>query len=216
MGDQVYLIQLIIGWTCVGVFVCTAIITLAAIVGLLNIDEDIRKKLFAVLVLEIVAIGIAVFAGLMQVDPKPIAREITESAEAQQVLRDLETPVTANVTSDGQPQVVPAEPASIPTQLTPRVYIHIADNAQRALAEKAQQAVRDAGQLAPGIENVGAKAPSSTQLRYFLAEEGPLAEQIEAELAAAGVTAPAILIRGFENANIRPHHFELWFGANGN
>lgn len=216
MVGQIYLIQLIIGWTCVGVFVATAVITLLSIVGLLQIDPDIRNKLFTGLVLEVVAIGIAVFAGLLQVDPKPISQEIAESVRAQQTLQEIETPVTANATTDGPAPATPVQPAAVSIEITPRVYIHIADSSQRAIAEKAQQAVRDAGQLAPGIENVGAKAPSSTQLRYFLEDEGELAAEIEAELAAAGVDARPVLIPGFENANIRPHHFELWFGPDGN
>jgi hypothetical protein len=213
MVGQIYLIQLIIGWTCVGVFVATALITLLSIVGLVQIDPDIRNKLFTGLVLEVVAIGIAVFAGLLQVDPKPIAQEIAESVRAQQTLQEIETTVTANATADGPATPVPQ--ASVSAEITPRVYIHIADTGQREIAEKAQQAVRDAGQLAPGIENVGSRAPSRTQLRYFLADEGELAAEIEEELAAAGVDAPPVLIKGFENANIRPHHFELWFGSSG-
>jgi len=211
-----YLWQLIIGWTCVGVFVCTAVITVLAIVGLLRIDRDIRNQLFAALVLEIVAIGVAVFAGLVKVDPKPVAQEITASVQAQQTLREIDTVVTANATPEGPQPTTPQPGAIASAEITPRVYIQIASDAQRDEGEKARDAIRDAGQLAPGIENVGTRAPNTNQLRYFLPGEAELAGQIEAELAAVGITAPATLINGFENADIRPHHFELWFGKPGN
>jgi hypothetical protein len=213
MGDQVYLFQLIIGWTCVGVFVCTAVITLLSIIGWLRIDTDIRNRLFTALIIEIISICLAVFVGLVQVNPAPVQQEIKQSAQAQETLQAIETPTTANATTDGPAPSQPT-PAAAETAITPRVYIQISSEGQRAEAERAQSAIRQAGLLAPGIENIGKKAPSKNQLRYFVAGEAALAKQIAADLSAAGVEAPPILIKGFENADIRPHHFELWFAGN--
>jgi hypothetical protein len=224
--DHEALMRLVIGWTCVGVFVCTAVITLLALVGVLNVEKEVRDKLYTSLIVEIVVIAVAVFAGLIKIDPKPVVQQLQAGIQAEQTLTAIETSTTGGATppapslptgpniptepddSTGPGDVT--EPQGAP-ELQPRVYIHIADNAQRDIAVRARDALRDAGQLVPGIERVGAKAPNETELRYFLPSEEILAETISKELAAVGIEAPARFISGFEDANIRPHHFELWF-----
>ena len=203
MDDQAYLIQLVIGWTCAGVFVCTAIITMLALVGLVRIDPVMRNRLFAVLVLEIVAVGVGVFAGFVRLNPAPLLSQLEAGNDAQTALEQIETSQTAELPA--------TTPAPVPTELTPRVYIHIADEAQRGLARDAAAALRDGGQLVPGIENVGEQSPDATELRYFTLDEADLAARIAGELQSAGVPAEAQFIPGFEDAEIREHHFELWF-----
>lgn len=56
---------LVITFTCVGVFVATAIASVLDLFNLLKLAPDIRKKLHAVLVVEIVGISIAAFSGLI-------------------------------------------------------------------------------------------------------------------------------------------------------
>ncbi len=203
MDGQAYLIQLVIGWTCAAVFVSTAIITMLTLVGLVQVDPVTRNRLFSILVFEVVIVGVGVFAGLMRLNPAPLVSQLQAGADAQSALEQIETSQTAELTP---PAVAPAQ-----TELTPRVYIHIADDAQLASAREAAAALRGSGQLVPSIENVGARSPSITQLRYFSADESQLANVIAQTLQAAGVPAEAQLIPGFENANVRQHHFELWF-----
>ena len=204
--DTVYLWQLVIGWTCVGVFVCTAIITLLAMVGFLKMDPGERGKLFAVLIVEIVVVGVALFANLIQVNPAPVQEEVQAVAAAEETVQTLSPslPLEPNAPTTAQP-VTPT------SDVPPRVYIHIANEAQRGLATTARSAIRAAGQVVPGIENVGT-GPDENQLRYFVESEGELARAISAELKAAGVEAPAIYAKGFDTSKIRPKHFELWFG----
>ncbi len=202
--DQIYLIKLVIGWTCAGVFVCTAVITVLAIVRLIAIDDDLRKKLFAVLIIEVVIIGVGVFGGLVKLDASPVQQELVAGSEAAATLTTIETSKTDSLTA-GATNVESAE-------LLPRVYVHIASEDQRPTAVAARTALRDAGYLVPGIENVGTKAPATTQLRYFITDEEALGEKISAVLKGVSISAPANFITGFANANIRPHHFELWFG----
>ena len=202
-GGQGYLMQLVIGWTCVGVFVATAVITVLAVVRLITIDDDLRNKLFTALIVEVVVIGVGVFSGLVKLDAEPVNEELVAGSEAAATLTAIETTGT-----DRPPNETPAATS----ELQPRVYIHIASEDQRATAVEARTALRAAGYLVPGIENVGSKSPATTQLRYFLTDEETLGEKISAVLQVAGITAPANFIAGFANANIRPHHFELWFG----
>ncbi len=184
-GDQTfYLWQLVVGWTCVGVFVCTAVITLLAMVGLLRMDAGERAKLFAVLIVEIVVVCVALFANLIQVDPAPVEEEVQAVAAAEQTVQTLSPslPLEPNAPTT-------AEPAPAPSEVPPRVYIHIASESQRDLATAARSAIRAAGQVVPGIENVGT-GPDQTELRYFVESEGELAKAISAELEAAGIDAP--------------------------
>lgn len=70
------LIVLIIAFTCVGVFVATAIASMLNLFNLLKLATDIRKKLHAVLIVEIVGIAVAAFAGFL--NPKPIVEKVKD------------------------------------------------------------------------------------------------------------------------------------------
>jgi hypothetical protein len=52
-------------------------------------------------------------------------------------------------------------------ELPKRVYIQIKDESQKEDATDIQKKLRDNGLVAPGIEIVGSKMPSHTELRYF-------------------------------------------------
>jgi hypothetical protein len=203
MDFGVSVMQLVIGWTCVGVFICTAVIAILSTIGWVNVDVDFKKQLQKVLIIEIVIICVGVFSGLVKIDPKPVDQQLEAGQKAEDFLTASETRKTAGLPSD--------QPAPAAAELTPRVYVQIPDNAQRDIAAKAQSILRDAGYLAPGIERVGTKAPAVTELRYFLPAEQSLADTISGQLKAAGIDAPSRFVSGFENANIRQHHFELWF-----
>ena len=68
------LIILIIAYTCVGVFIATAIATVLDLFKLLKIAPDIRKTLHRVLLVEIVVIAVGALAGFL--NPKPIAQKV--------------------------------------------------------------------------------------------------------------------------------------------
>jgi len=97
-----------------------------------------------------------------------------------------------------------------------RLYIHIADESQRPLAQKVADKLKGK-YLVPGIANVGINAPRVNQLRYFHkdAAEADKLKQIVADLkAASGITWNDTYISGYEDSrNIRPDHFEVWFAA---
>jgi len=61
------MIALVIAWTCVGVFIATALLTLLALAKVIELaDKKYLDRLFAVLVVEIVAIAVGVFAGAVE------------------------------------------------------------------------------------------------------------------------------------------------------
>lgn len=77
------MIQLVIAWTCVGVFVATAAITLLALVGVIRLAEKkYLDRLFKVLVLEIVGVCIAIFTGKIEL-PKAVEKRVSETGETR-------------------------------------------------------------------------------------------------------------------------------------
>lgn len=109
--------------------------------------------------------------------------------------------------------VGPAEtPAAASTTPVATVYVQVANEAQRREWQQRSEVARELGYAVPGIEVVGARAPSRTEVRYFrdTAEERQLAEQLVASLRErTGTDAVAKFVRGFEGKT-RPGTLELW------
>ena len=193
--DHVYIMQLIIGYTCVGVFVATAIIMLLAMIGFITLPPDERQRLFVILIVEIVVICLGLFSGLLRLDAASVGTELQAGNEANKALTTIETSTTE---SGGD------------TELPPRIYLHISNEGQRALAQAAQATLRAAGGIiVPGIEDVGPSSPSNTEFRYFRESDAPDAQRIADLLKSAGISVEPRLVAGYED--IRPLHFELWF-----
>lgn len=103
-----------------------------------------------------------------------------------------------------------------PSQLTPRIYIHIQDESQRNLGGETAKVLYRARFLVPGIQLLST-GPESTELRYFRSSEESVATEI-ADLIRTSVMPPiditARYIPGHEkSARIREKHFELWMGV---
>jgi hypothetical protein len=81
------LITLIIAYTCMGVFVATALASVLDIFNVLKLAADIRKKLHVALIVEIVGIAVGVFGGFLRLNPQPVASKF---AELQAKTRNLE------------------------------------------------------------------------------------------------------------------------------
>lgn len=87
--DNVLLMKYTLGWTCVGVFIVTAIAACIALFRPKVIpDERIRKRLYQFVILEIAGISVAVFGGLL--DPKNLEKPALEAIErANQDAKDV-------------------------------------------------------------------------------------------------------------------------------
>jgi hypothetical protein len=69
-------IQLTIAWTCVGIFIATAIITLLALVGVLKLaDKKYLDRLVKVLIVEVSAACIAAFTGVLEL-PRTVEKRV--------------------------------------------------------------------------------------------------------------------------------------------
>lgn len=72
------MIQLTIAWTCVGIFIATAIITLLALIGMLKLaDKKYLDRLVKVLIGEVCAACIAMFTGQIEL-PSTVEQRVEE------------------------------------------------------------------------------------------------------------------------------------------
>ena len=128
-------------------------------------------------------------------------------------------PASASATALPGPPVPPLTtttriaPAIVAVALPPRVYVQIGADARRDEANKAVEALRAAGVLAPGIEKV-ATVPRKNQLRYcdekmLDASRTAVVRALESVAIAVDLTPLPPRMCG----NVRPNHFELWLGS---
>lgn len=75
------MIVLVILWTCVGVFVASAVIAILALLGRVKIGRRYQAALFTGLILEIVAVGVGVFSG--KIDPVHLENKIRNAGETE-------------------------------------------------------------------------------------------------------------------------------------
>lgn len=95
-------------------------------------------------------------------------------------------------------------------EVKPRiVYLQISDAGQRGDASTFQQRLRANGVGAPGVENIGGKAPSQAQIRYFDAGDLGAAKWLQTQLADV---APGnwTVVHG-SAASVPAGQLELWW-----
>jgi len=77
MFEHQVVIQLIAAYTCLGVFIFTAIVTCCSLVGWIKFaDPNQQKKLFVVLIVEVVVVSVGFFAGVFKFTASPSINEI--------------------------------------------------------------------------------------------------------------------------------------------
>lgn len=209
--DHGYVIKLIIAYTCVGVFVSTAVITILGLVRLIHIEKEHLNRLFAVLVVEVAVISVASFADFIKLDPRPVADTIQEAGATQETLVRTEQQLQQTNTVLAKIEATPTDAATPAVAgLPPRVYVHVPDAVSRADAAQTLPVLQANGALTPGIEVVGAdKSPNRTEMRFFRREDAAEANKLAQ---AAGRSVTAKFVPGFEDKS-RPRQFELWVAA---
>lgn len=90
----------------------------------------------------------------------------------------------------------------------PMVYLQIADEAQRPLALQISRQLSAAGYAVPGIENVGRRAPSNTELRVQGSSNQSLARWMQRAL--ANPTGATVKVTTLSKATPLGDAYELW------
>ena len=107
------------------------------------------------------------------------------------------------------------------SELAPRIYLHIGQEGQRAAVEQlrallAQQHLGDKPLVTPGVQLV--KQPNQGVLRCFAPEECAGEARQVLELINGLLQSPQLqlqdLSKPYATANLRPSHYEAWFGEN--
>lgn len=131
---------------------------------------------------------------LLDPDTKPL-----DTKQADQVKQLVETNIEQSV---GEKKIAA------------RVYIQIGDEDQRARASEVVRLLQKRGYIVPGIENVGSKAriPNRSELRYYQADSVGEADVKDIVSALRGIGIEVQTPAALTSSNVRPRHYELWFG----
>jgi len=184
---------LIIGYTCVGVFVATAVLTILDLARIWPLPQDVRKTLYRVLIVEVVVICVGWFASVLKLNPEQAKEQISTTAK-QQVVDEQVKPLEQRV-----------------AQLEkPKIYIRIAEEYQRPIAQDL------AGKLGPvGFNVQGAElvtpdnVPKASEVRFFAStpEMSNLGQKILDSLKEEGVLDAKLVPS--ENSTFGAN-FEVW------
>lgn len=216
--DHRFIMTLVIGYTCVGVFVTTSIATTLSLLRLVDIDSSVRKRLYQILLLEVVSIALSVWSGFLALDPKPLKEHIEHLETSNQTLEALSdkplvpaapTPIEyLNFSSITVPIQAEDLSASLPQA---QLYFHIVQEAQRGPAELLAFEMRERfGVSVPGVQKVDS-GPDKTELRYFRPSDEPEGQKLAQELEQLGAPVELKYVAGFESSTKIPGGaFELW------
>lgn len=156
-----------------------------------------------------------------------VIKEKEKSAEAKQKeIDDLDSKIRAmndilsnvrdkapTLAQDAVKQTIESDPRR--ASILPRIYLHIIDESQRKRAKDIGSVLQKNGYIVPSIEYVGQRIPNfpRTQLRYFNKDEQEL-KDVNDILQILKNESVKIIDRPIEPSNnIRPRHYEIWFGA---
>lgn len=98
-------------------------------------------------------------------------------------------------------------------QQAPRVYVHIAQQADRAYAQQVVRDLEEQGFVVPGIEYVeSARRLPDSQVRYFKQADRAEAERLERVVQDSGLSdAKATYLQRYEDdPGVRGNQYELW------
>lgn len=133
-------------------------------------------------------------------------------ASAEAAVKALGSPKLSPPSPESK-SAAPQIPADRGSSLPNTVYIQIADESQRGMAEQLRTRLRETGLPVPAIENVGRKSPSASDVRYYFDSDLGTANQIVAAAKAVGVRVdtprklPLL-------PDARPGLLEMWIGRN--
>ncbi len=112
-----------------------------------------------------------------------------------------------------------ARETSDESKTPPRIYIQIAREDQRPKATQMVNQLQAKGYLVPGIENVGSKAPPTSDVRYCKSDSGELQMKDLADITGfLKSSVPSLQSLGSNVipdslcSKVRPRQYEIWFG----
>ena len=128
--------------------------------------------------------------------------------ELNATLQKQNTPDAARRATDA---AILAAANTVKSRVLPtRVYIQVASDSSRNLANQITSALQANGFIVPGVERVKS-VPGEPELRYFRKNDKAEADRAVALIGAQVKGLKPKLVPGYENSTaIRPRHLELW------
>jgi len=131
-----------------------------------------------------------------------------------EVIRES-VPMRSNTQAAGEQRTIELSiPKDVNARQVPaRVYFHIAREDQRRRAGGVARQLQDGGYLVPGIEYVGQRAPGPSELRFCATDDTAKqdVDGITNLMAKLSIKLKPQVIRS-GCGNVRPRHYEIWFG----
>ena len=170
-------------------------------------NSEVQKELSIALILDqcgkYEALKKMAATRLVQTAAQSNSAEVVESAKKAAISLSADTSVATEV-------------AQAVKNLPPRIYIQVPDDSRRGEASDVSKKLQlnivpgQPSYVIEGIENVGVtRSPTTTQVRYFRAEDADFAKNISDQLVALGITdAKPTLSAG----KAIPFQLEIWFG----
>lgn len=151
-------------------------------------NEDEKQRLLAIKLLRVLDDDLA----------EKLASAVAETEPEESEIKKVATKV--------------ADVAKARIELRPRIYMHVQGSTEKEAARAVEELLEKNDWIVPGIQRVGVKSPSSSQLRYFKKAEKSMAEEIHDLLKDANYDISLSYVSGYEESKaIRPMHFEIWF-----
>jgi hypothetical protein len=109
------IIKLVIAYTLLGAFIFTVIITCLSLIGIVKFaNPGQQRKLFAVLIVELVVICVGVFADFLQFSPKEVRSETNEIVAQALEVSETSAEINKSRSADVPPPAAEVQAAQVP------------------------------------------------------------------------------------------------------
>jgi hypothetical protein len=190
---------------------------LAAVNGFRKLNEATKDD--EKLPRDLISVIVAVTANDADKEVSAAASYFYDTLSEIKQVQQSESALTNSIIRTAEEKNATLTETQLTISLPPRMYFQLANENQRARADKLAAALRSIGFTIPAYEIVGGRAPASSELRWYQpANESDLPSVIAnrdnalqkcKELDGPNWTQKPVRT----SSSARPNHFELWFGA---
>jgi hypothetical protein len=190
---------------------------LAAVNGLRKLNEAANEE--EKLPRDLISVIVAVTANDADKEVSTAASYFYDTLSEIKQVQQSKSALTNSIIKTAEEKNATLTETQLTISLPPRIYFQLANENQRARADKLSSALRSIGFTVPAYQIVGDRAPARSELRWYQpANEGDLssvtANRDKALQKCKEIDGPGWIPREVKTSSAaRPNHFELWFAA---
>jgi hypothetical protein len=190
---------------------------LAAVNGLRKLNEAANDE--EKLPRDLISVIVAVTANDADKEVSTAASYFYDTLSEIKQVQQSKSALTNSIIKTAEEKNATLTETQLTISLPPRIYFQLANENQRARADKLAGALRNSGFTIPAYQIVGDRAPVRSELRWYQpANEADLSSvtgnRDKALQKCKEVDGPNWIAREVRtSSSARPNHFELWFGA---